>query len=108
MKNNNEELDLLDIILDSENRDPITLVDEDGRQISFEQVAVVPYNNNIYCILKPLDHIDGIADDEAIVFSIDITGEQTTIHAETDEEISIKVFEMYYDLLEKAQNDPKQ
>lgn len=43
---NNEELrpiDLLDVLLDQDNKEPIVLVDENGRQLTFEQVAVIPY-----------------------------------------------------------------
>ena len=39
MKNKNFQrpIDLLDIILDKDNKDPIVLMDEKGRQIVFEQ-----------------------------------------------------------------------
>ena len=33
--------DILDILLDEDNRDPIVLVDEKGRRIAFEQVAII-------------------------------------------------------------------
>lgn len=51
---------LIDILLDAENKDPIELNDQNGRVISFEQLAVIPITDSsnkktIYCILKPID-----------------------------------------------------
>jgi uncharacterized protein YrzB (UPF0473 family) len=114
-KQNNEkeqELDLLDVLLDQDNKEPIVLMSEDGKQMTFEQVAVIPYEvrkeKRLYCVLKPLDKIDGIADDEAIVFLVDTDDEgNSIIRIEEDEEVAIAVFDKYYDLLEEAQKEEK-
>lgn len=105
-------LDLLDVLLDSENKDPIILMDEKGKKLTFEQVAVIPYGNEnekkLYCVLKPMDKIDGIADDEAIVFLVDEDNDANTIlRVEEDEEVAIAVFDKYYDLLEEASKKAK-
>ena len=36
-------VDLLDVLLDENNTAPIYMYDETGRQLKFEQVAVIPY-----------------------------------------------------------------
>ena len=56
----------------------------------------------MFVILKPLDKIPGIDDDEAIVFraASDNLG-NTILTAEEDELIAIDVFNKYYDLLEE-------
>jgi len=106
-------LDLLDVLLDQDNKEPIVLMDEKGKQLTFEQVAVIPHEvrkeNRLYVVLKPLDKIDGIGEDEAIVFLVD-TDEagNSVIRVEEDEEIAIAVFDKYYDLLEEAQKEEKQ
>ena len=92
---------IIDILLDAENRDPIMLTNEDGQTVAFKQVAVIPYKQTLYCILKPLDKIDGIADDEAVVFFVDDIEDDPVLKAETDEETAIEVFNIYYDLLEE-------
>lgn len=102
-----EEVDLFDVLTDENNRDPITFVDGDGKQLSFEQVAVIPHEvageTKLYCILKPLDPIDGIADDEAIVFLVDMDEDgDAVIRVEEDETIARQVFDKYYDLLREA------
>ena len=113
MENKEEKtVDLLDVLLDQDNKDPIVLMDEAGKQMTFEQVAVIPYEvrkeKRLYCVLKPLDKIEGIADDEAIVFLVDSDNEgNSIIRIEEDEEVAIAVFDKYYDLLEEAQKEEK-
>lgn len=106
-------IDLLDVLLDADNKEPIVLMDEAGKQMTFEQVAVIPYEvrkeKRLYCVLKPLDKIEGIADDEAIVFLIETDDEgNSVIRIEEDEEVAIAVFDKYYDLLEEAQKEAKE
>lgn len=109
---NVKDLDLLDVLLDQDNKEPIVLMDESGKEITFEQVAVIPYEikkeNRLYCVLKPIDKIEGIGDDEAIVFLVDTDSEgNSVIKVEEDEEIAIAVFDKYYDLLEEAKKEEK-
>jgi uncharacterized protein YrzB (UPF0473 family) len=99
--NENEELDIIDVLLDEENREPIVLTDSDGNKLSFEQIAVIPYDDKIYCVLKPIDKLKGIGDDEAIVFYVDEeSGEEPVLMVERYELKAISVFEKYYDMLE--------
>lgn len=99
---------IIDILLDEVNKDPIVLVDEAGKKLTFEQIAVIPYNDVLYCVLKPIEHIDNVADDEAIVFYVDESGEEPVLRVETNEQIAINVFDEYYNLLdEQAANGNK-
>lgn len=107
-----QSVDLLDVLLDEDNREPIVLMDENGKELTFEQVAVIPYEvkkeNRLYCVLKPIDKLEGIGEDEAIVFLVDTDAEgNSIIRVEEDEEIAIAVFDKYYDLLEEAQKEKK-
>ena len=99
-QNNEKQLDLLDVLLDQDNKEPIVLMDENGKQMTFEQVAVIPYevrkDKRLYCVLKPLDKIEGIGEDEAIVFLVDTDDQgNSIIKIEEDEEIAIAVFDKY-------------
>ena len=116
VENNEQEevkpVDLLDVLLDKDNRDPIVLMDENGKQLTFEQVAVIPYEvkkeKRLYCVLKPLDKIENIGEDDAIVFYVDQDDNGNSIlRVEVDEEVAISVFDLYYDLLEEAQKEEK-
>ncbi len=105
-KNEMEERDLLDVLLDENNDEPISLYDENDKEIKFEQVAVIPHEEKIYAILKPIDELDGVADDEAIVFVAEEDEDGSTILlVEKDEEIATKVFDKYYQLLDEAEAD---
>ncbi|MDE6302634.1 MAG: DUF1292 domain-containing protein [Clostridia bacterium] len=96
-------VDLLDVLLDENNTAPIYMYDNNGRQLEFEQVAIIPLEEDLYCILKPLVELAGVADDEAIVFKVeeDENGE-SFLSVETDEKKATSVFSEYYDLVEEA------
>ncbi len=98
-------VDLLDVLVDENNNAPIYLYDSEGNRIKFEQVAVIPYGEeDLYCILKPLEGIKGVADDEIIIFKIvedEMTGE-AALRIETDEKIANYIYEQYARLVEEA------
>ncbi|MBE7074520.1 MAG: DUF1292 domain-containing protein [Clostridiales bacterium] len=97
-----QEVDILDILLDEDNEDPITLYDENSKAIKFDQVAIIPMDDKLYAILKPIDEIKGVADDEAIVFAINENDNgETTLIVETDEPTAMRVFDEYYRLLDE-------
>ena len=113
VKNQEEEkeeivkVNLLDVLLDEDNTAPIYMRDESGIQLKFEQVAVIPYGeDDLYCILKPITKLPGIADDEAIVFRVeeDENGE-AILRVEDKEDVAIAVFDQYYDLIEDAEGE---
>lgn len=98
--------DLLDILLDKDNKEPITLMDEKGKQISFEQIAMIVHEvkkeKKLFAILKPIDKIEGLGENDAIVFLVDQDKDGNTIlKIEEDEDVAMDVFDEYYDLLEE-------
>ena len=95
MENQNK-ISLLDTLLDKSNTEPIVMMDESGKTIEFEQVAVIPHEENLYCILYPVTKLPGIEDDEAIAFRVT---EEETLVVEEDESTAIAVFDKYYELL---------
>ena len=57
----------------------------------------------MYVVLKPIDKIGGVADDEAIVFYVDeVETGSPVLKVETDEKVAIEVFGEYYRLLDEA------
>lgn len=94
-----EELTVLQKLLDDENSDNIILYDEDNNELEFEQVAIIPLNDALYAILKPAVLMEGMADDEALVFLID--EEEEMVSLITDEEIGTAVFREYYKLFDE-------
>lgn len=104
-----EQVDILDLLLDEDDDSPITLYDEDEKAVKFEQVAVIPDNEKVYAVLKPLDELEGVADDEAIVFLVDFDDEgNSMLIIEQDEETAIRVFDKYYQLLDEEEESAKE
>lgn len=95
-------MDIIDILLDESNRDRIVLFAENGKSYTFEQIAVIPKYDKLYCVLKPVDKISSIGDDEAVVFYVDDESDPPRLQVETDEKKAIEVFNDYYDLLEES------
>lgn len=101
-------IDIVDVLLDEENKDPIVLVDGNGKRISFEQIAVIPFNEKLYCVLKPIDKIENVQDDEAIVFYVhEQEGKDPVLMVETDEKVAMDVFDEYYNLLDEEEKKLK-
>ena len=100
----NEEMDNPILkLLDPENSDPIVLFDENEKPVSFEQIALIPYQEKLYAILKPIEKMDGVADDEAIVFSFeeDDSNEDQLLVVEENDAIIDEVFAIYNKLLDE-------
>ena len=105
-KKNELNVDLYDILMDEDNNEPIVLFDEDGNKVEFEQVAIVPYQEKIYAILKPIDEMEGVSDDEAIPFRLEKNERgETVVVIEESDEIGEKVFEIYYKLLDEEEGN---
>lgn len=92
----------IEALLDAEDNDTIVLFDEKDNEIEFEQVALIPYKAKAYAILKPVEKMEGVAEDEAIVFALDEdeNGEDV-LSVETDEVVINAVFDDYYKLLDE-------
>lgn len=91
----------IDKIFDEDNMDNIILTDEEGKDVEFEQVAVIPLNEQVYVILHPVTKLEGIADDEALVFLIEETEDSEQLVLENDLDIVDEVFNEYYNLLKE-------
>ena len=97
-------------LFDDENCDPIVLFNEKGEEIAFEQIALIPLKDNVYAILKPVKPIEGLGENEALVFSIETIeteegDEQEALMLVTDEQVIDDVFKIYDDLIEAENNE---
>lgn len=59
---------------------------------SFEQIAAITYNDDAYCILRPVEKIKGLGYYDGVVYRVD---EDYNLEVETDDYIVLKVFEKY-------------
>lgn len=86
-------------ILDENNQENVILYDDKNNPVEFSQVAVIPLNEKIYVILAPVNKVPGVNENEALVFAVEEIEDEDCLVIVDDEEIIIKVFDLYYDLL---------
>ncbi|MBO5866789.1 MAG: DUF1292 domain-containing protein [Clostridia bacterium] len=82
----------------------VTLTSADGEEIDFVEIAGIALRGNFYVILQPVELLEGMGEDEALVFKVarDRDGEEH-FNIELDEEIIGEVFEEYYRLLDEQE-----
>lgn len=92
----------IDALFDEDNHDLIVLYNEYGEEVLFEQVALIPQEKT-YVILKPVQPLPGMNEDEALVFVIDIHPEtqEEDLVLVTDDAIIDRVFDEYDALVEE-------
>jgi hypothetical protein len=95
--------------MEERNDDIITLKSVTGEEIDFVEIAGIAYNGNFYAILQPAELIEGMSDDEALVFKVSkgANGEEK-FDIELDDEIIDAVFKKYNILLDEIMNNSNQ
>lgn len=96
-----KEVSPIDMLFDENNTDNIVLFDEEGREVEFEQIAIIPLDEKNYAILRPLDEEEPLEEDEAVVFSIEELDEEEVLIPERNNATVDKVFDKYYELLKE-------
>ena len=92
-----EEMSVVEMLLDPDCEERVECLNEDGNIISFDQIAVIPYKDKLYAILKPVEKLEGVGEDEALVFHINV--EEDSIEVLYVFDLCDKIFELYYKLL---------
>lgn len=100
MKENN----VIDQILDENNNENVVMYDEQNNPIEFEQIAVIPLenDNNLYAILLPITPMEGVGEGEGVLFAIN--EEMDNMEIVRDDEIINKVLTIYEKLIEEDKN----
>ena len=90
----------IDALFDEENNDAIILFNEKGEEIAFEQIALIPLEKT-YAILKPIQPMEGVGENEGLVFSIEVNEEtnEEYLALVVDEAIIDTVFDVYDELV---------
>lgn len=95
--------DKVEIIEDNE--EVITLSSADGEEVDFEEIAGICLNDKFYAILQPVELIDGMEADEALVFEVTETEDGDKFDLVLEDEIIDAVFEEYNRLLDQAESE---
>lgn len=105
---NDEERDLLDILLDMDNKENISLIDNNGKEVEFQQMATIPMEyekeTRLYALLKPVVPFEGSSKDEVFVFMAGKLDEDTYLLPVTDKKEAETVFDKYLDMVDEMKN----
>ena len=84
----------------------ITLMTDDGEEVDFVEVAGIAYKGEFYAILQPVELLEGMEEDEAVVFKV-TTNEngEDNFALELDDDVIDGVFEEYNRLLDQADDE---
>ena len=87
-----------------ESDEVIVLTDDDGKDVSFYQIACVEYGSEFFAVLQAAEELEGVADDEALIFKIVEDEEEDLFYPVEDDELIQKVFDEYVKAVADAQN----
>lgn len=96
-----------DEILDEEefaDDDIVTLMTADGEEVDFVEIAGIAHKGKFYAILQPVELLEGMDEDEALVFEVVRNADGTDgFNVVLDDEIIDAVFAEYNRLLDESQ-----
>ena len=56
--------------MEEDDDDVVTLLSANGEEIDFVEIAGIAYKGSFYAILQPVELLEGMDDDEALVFKV--------------------------------------
>ena len=86
-------------VVDEENEELLVLAGPDGKEIEFVEIAGIALGDKFYCILQPVELLEGMQEDEALVFEVTSGEEDDNFQLVLDDDIIDKVFDEYDKLL---------
>lgn len=89
-ENQNQDVELLD------EDEIITLYDDDTKPVKFYEVACVEYQGEFYALMQPVEPMEGLGEDEALIFKVREEDEDNDVFEPvTDERVLDAVFDEY-------------
>ena len=87
-----------------EDDDIITLLNADGEEVDFIEIAGIEHRGNYYVILQPVELLEGMEADEALVFKVSKGADGADkFEIELNDEIIDAVFDKYNVLLDETE-----
>lgn len=97
-----------DEFVNGEEDDIVVMIDSEGNEMEFIQIAGIAHEGNFYAIMQPVILLEGMAEDEALVFLVEGQGEEDVRYSVVlQEQIIDAVFAKYNALLDKYSEDKK-
>lgn len=83
----------------------ITLYNENEEPVQFTVIAYIPYQNDTYLIVQPVELFEGMEENEAFVFKPVEHNGKDAYELQTNEEIINGVNEIYIQLLKEYKSE---
>ena len=88
-----------------EQDDIITLLSADGEEVDFVEIAGIALRGKFYAILQPVELLEGMDDDDALVFEVSRTPSgEDNFEIVLDDDIIEEVFDEYNRLLDEQED----
>ena len=94
--------------MEEDSDDVVTLLSANGEEIDFVEIAGIAYRGSFYAILQPVELLEGMDDDEALVFKVTRGKDgEDKFEIELDDSVVDAVFSEYNKLYEEAHSGDK-
>ena len=91
---------------DEEDDDIVTLISANGEEIDFVEIAGIAYNGHFYAVLQPVELLEGMSEDEALVFEVSRADDGSDkFEIVLDDDIIDIVFAEYERMYQEAMQD---
>ena len=82
----------------------ITLTDDEGNPVDFYEVACIEYKGEFYALMQPVEPMEGLGEDEALIFKVREEDEDNDVFEPVfDEAILDAVFNEYLNAMAEAE-----
>ena len=92
---------LLDVLFDDNDIGSLTLQNEDGEKVEFRRMAIIPYKDIVYAILKPISGLPEEAMQQGIAMRVEMEFGEPYLSIEDDEEVLKYLMNEYNRLLKE-------
>ena len=93
-----------EFVVDEDNEETLVLAGPDGEEIEFVEIAGIALGDKYYCILQPVELLEGMQEDEALVFEVTQGEEDDNFQLVLDDDIIDQVFDEYERLLDEMED----
>lgn len=98
-ENKNNDVELID------DDEVITLYDDDNKPVKFYEVACIEYQGEFYALMQPVEPMEGLGEDEALIFKVREEDEDNDVFEPvTDESVLDAVFNEYLNAIADAED----
>ncbi len=92
---------LLDVLFDDNDIGSLTLQDEDGESVEFRRMAIIPYKDIVYVLLRPVSGLPEETMNQAIAMRVEMEFGEPYLSVEDDEEALQYLMNEYNRLLKE-------